>query len=145
MSIISIQKYNFPAAMQLAKFKKIRMSDFVWHEEKTSTVENLPSNNPIDCFVCSEDFLKYKGHSGIQLMLSEHFSLKQRRSIYLLHDFAKNKGLKHDQEAVFDLKTLEEEFEGSVKFAFSKEAIEKAGRIGLVNIVEESNNFLLRY
>ena len=86
------------------------------------------------------DFLKYKGHSGIQLMLSEHFSLKQRRSIYLLHDFAKNKGLKHDQEAVFDLKTLEEEFEGSVKFAFSKEAIEKAGRIGLVNIVEESNN-----
>ena len=61
MSIISIQKYNFPAAKQLAKFIKIRMSDFVWHEEKTSAVENLPSNNPIDCFICSEDFLKYKG------------------------------------------------------------------------------------
>ncbi len=88
------------------------------------------------------DFLKYKGHSGIELMLSEHLSLKQRRQVYLLHDFAKNKGLSQDQDAVFDMKTLEQEYESSVKFAFSKEAIEKAARIGLVNIVEKSNNKL---
>ena len=92
------------------------------------------------------DFLRYKGNSGIELMLSEHLSLKQRRSLYMLHDFAKRKGVSHDEEACFDLKLLESEFETTVKYAFSKEAVEKAAAMGLLEIVEESNNtVMLRY
>ena len=85
-------------------------------------------------------FVKYKGTVEIEKMLSEHLSLKQRRSIYLLYEYAKNRGVAIDQNVNFELKELSENYGRIVNFNFSQEAIEKAAKIGLVMLEEGKFN-----